>query len=57
MGCDQFGLWSVLGCCLGVRFSYLVEVDVHALELEIGSTVVPVACQMKSLALSLLYEM
>ena len=49
--------WSVLGCCLGVRFSYLVEVDVHALELEIGSTVVPVACQMKSLALSLLYEM
>lgn len=28
------------------RISYLVEVDVHALELEVGSTVVPVACQM-----------
>ena len=40
MGCDQFGLWSVLGCCLGVRFSYLVEVDVHALELEVRSAVV-----------------
>ena len=57
MGCDQFGLWSVLGCCLGVRFSYLVEVDVHALELEVGSTVVPVACQMESLALLSWYEM
>jgi hypothetical protein len=31
--------------------SYLVEVDVHALELEVGSTVVPVACQMNFLAL------
>jgi hypothetical protein len=33
------------------RISYLVEVDVHALELEVGSTVVTVACQMGTLAL------
>jgi len=51
MGCDQFGLSSVLGCCLGVGFSHLVEVDIHALELEVGGTVVTVACQINSLAL------
>ena len=33
------------------RFSYLVEVDVHALELEVGGTVVTVAGQMNPLAL------
>ena len=51
MGCNQFELWNVLGCCLRVGFSYLVEVDVHALELEVGGAVVTVACQMDSLAL------
>jgi hypothetical protein len=47
----SLGSGACICCCLGVGFSYLVEVDVHALELEVGSTVVPVACQMDSLVL------
>ncbi len=43
MGCGQLGVQMLLPRGL---FSYLVEVDVHALELEVRSTVVPVACQM-----------
>jgi hypothetical protein len=48
--CGQFGRLSTCKCCC-LENSYLVEVDVHALELKVRRAVVPVRRQMVFCAL------